>query len=305
MTGGRWGVGVVVAVVLAGAAAGCVGGPQPSVGPVSGHPDSARLHEQAQAALARWARAAASADAQAFEPVGEMTSQIGDWEEKVGSNNKSALMAGMVEAATALPTKAPPDGQLRWPDGTSKTVQLISASDALAAIKADANGSECSDCVPLRVTAARLTTGPIQTTRGPATGPVWDLTVAGTAVHVTRVAIAGPVSVVPPPWDPNDPAVGIWIESATGTVGGRQLTVTFIGSPGAGDKPCGADYTAEGVESATAVVVIVTEHPYPVAGACTLAGAERTATVDLAAPLGDRAVLEVRAGLPVPVVLSP
>jgi hypothetical protein len=134
---------------------------------------------------------------------------------------------------------------------------------------------------------------------------VWEFTVQGTAVRVTRVAIADRVTVVPPPWDSSDPPVGISIDSATGTVGGRQLTVDFTGAPDPGSQPCGADYTAEAVESPTAVVVIVTEHPHSAFGeACLLVGAMRTAVVELAAPLGERAVLEVREGLPVAVQLT-
>ena len=53
------------------------------------------------------------------------------------------------------------------------------------------------------------------------------------------------------------------------------------------------------------VVVIVTEHRHGLFEACRLVGATRTAVVDLAAPLGERAVLEVKEGLPVPVQLTP
>jgi hypothetical protein len=42
-----------------------------------------------------------------------------------------------------------------------------------------------------------------------------------------------------------------------------------------------------------------------VGAACDLVGYRREATVQLAAPLGDRAVLEVKQGLPVPVTLTP
>ena len=138
--------------------------------------------------------------------------------------------------------------------------------------------------------------------RGPATVPVWEFTIKGTAVRVTRVAVADRISVVPPPWDPSNAAEGIAIESAHGTPDARQLTVSFVGAPDRGDRPCGSDYTAEAVESDFAVVVIVIEHRNPTAGACSLVGAERAAEVDLAAPLGDRAVLEVQQGLPVPVL---
>jgi hypothetical protein len=37
---------------------------------------------------------------------------------------------------------------------------------------------------------------------------------------------------------------------------------------------------------------------------CPAIGAERKATVNLAQPLGERAVLEVRQGLPVPVTIT-
>jgi hypothetical protein len=235
--------------------------------------------------------------------VGEMTGQVGDWEVSVGDNNKSALMAGMIQATVNLSSEAPPDGQLRWQDGTTETVRLISPQAALSAIGADGNGG-CPDCVPLQMTGARLTTGPVQTSRGPATAPVWEFTVRGTAVRVTRVAIADRIAVVPPPWNASDSPVGISIESATGSVGGRQLTVTFIGAPAAGDQACGADYSAEAVESPTAVVVIVTPHPHGLVEACSAVGAARSAVVELAAPLGERAVLEVKEGLPVPVLLT-
>ena len=78
-----------------------------------------------------------------------------------------------------------------------------------------------------------------------------------------------------------------------------------MGAPFRADQPCGEDYTAEAVESDLAVVVIVMRHPHVTIGACTAVGAPRTATLKLAAPLGDRTVLEVQQGRPVPVTLTP
>jgi hypothetical protein len=275
--------------------AGCVGNAD----------DAAKLRPQAQAALARWADAVGAAGGPAAVVlVGELTGQIGDWEVEVGENNKLALMAGSVEIDAGPPADGPPAGEVRWQDGTTTSVPLNSAQQAVAAIRAGSL-EPCSDCAPLRITAARLTTGPVETSRGPATAPIWEFTVHGTAVRVTRVAIADAITVVPPPWDPNNSPDGIAIESASGTVGGRELTVAFVGAPRPGDQACGEDYTAEAVESDLAVVVIVTRHPNSVVGSCTAAGAPRAATVELAAPLGERAVLEVQQGLPVPVVLTP
>jgi hypothetical protein len=291
-----WPFAIVAIIAVAPVLAGCLGPAE----------DTAKLRQQAQAALVRWADAVAAAGGQSSVVlVGEGTSQVGDWEPAVGDNNKRALMAGLVEADASLPAEAPSDGEVRWRDGTSASVPLISASRAVTAIQS-ANTEPCGDdCVSLRITASRLTTGPIETRRGPAAAPIWEFTVQGTAVKVTRVAIADPITVVPPPWDPNDPPVGLAIESASGPRGGRELTVAFVGAPLPGDQACGEDYTAEAVESELAVVVIVTRHPHAAFGACTAVGAPRTTTVELAAPLGERAVLEVQQGLPVPVVLTP
>jgi hypothetical protein len=272
----------------------------------SENPDQpARVPEQAQAALTRFADAVAAAGGRtAVVLVGEQTTQVGDWELEVGENNKVALMAGMVVDNAGLPARAPPDGEVRWQDGKTASVPLSSAQQAFGSIRVG-SPEPCSDCAPLRISAARLTTGPIETSRGPATAPIWEFTLQGTAVKVTRVAIADAIIVVPPPWNAGNLALGPAIESASGTIGGRQLTVAFIGSPRPGSQSCGEDYTAQAVESDLAVVVIVTSHAHAGIGACTSEGAERTATVELAVALGERAVLEVQQGLPVPVVLTP
>jgi hypothetical protein len=58
------------------------------------------------------------------------------------------------------------------------------------------------------------------------------------------------------------------------------------------------------------VVVIVTATMYeqshgPAGVSCDMVGYPRETTADLAAPLGDRAVLEVREGLPVRIIREP
>ena len=122
-----------------------------------------------------------------------------------------------------------------------------------------------------------------RTTRGPATAPIWEFTLQGTDVKVTRVAIANPV-VVAPQVD-EDPNLGLAVDAASGSVGRNELTVAFVGAPDPGNLPCGEDYTAEAVEPDLAVVVIVTRHPHspPFGGACSAVGARRTATATLAA----------------------
>jgi hypothetical protein len=117
------------------------------------------------------------------------------------------------------------------------------------------------------------------------------------------VASAGPSaspSVQPPPWDSSNPSAGFAIETARGSERGTSLTVTFTGAGGPATEPCGADYYAESVESDRAVVVIVIEQAHAVGEICPMIGLRRTATLNLAKPLGQRAVLDAKEGLPVP-----
>ena len=292
----RWRRRAMLGACLVAILAGCVA--------VNGGADAGKLREQADAALTRWADAVAAAGGKPrVVVVGELTGQIGDWEAKVGDNNKQALYAGLVSAIDLMPTAVPPDGDIEWPDGTTTAVPLLSAVEAVAAIRSNTTAT-CDECTPLQITAAVLSSGPVETTLGPAVAPVWEFALEGTAVKVTRVALANPVTVVPPPWNPNDPPGGLRIDSASATVDGLELRVQFVGAPLGGDQPCGEDYTAEAVESDLAVAVIVTRHLNLGAGGCSAVGAMRTAVAMLAAPLGDRAVLEIQEGLPVPVQIT-
>jgi hypothetical protein len=291
------------------AAVAVLGGCGPGGNGAGGGPggdDPGRLRQQARDALVRYDKAVLDAGGpQSFVPVGDLTGQLGDWEPTNG-DNKQALQSGRVVAATALPAAPQPGGKVVWDNGAVQTISLISADEALQQLAA-AGAGRCPECVPLEVTGARLTTARIQTTRGPATAPAWEYTLRGTAVRVTRVAVAGSAAdkITPPSWDPDNPPGGLAIESATTTTPGRQLTVAFTGAPGPGSQPCGADYSAEAVESANAVVVIVIAHPHAADETCPAIGARRTTTVDLAQPLGERAVLEVQQGLPVPLTITP
>jgi hypothetical protein len=294
----KWRSIVMVAVV------GLLGGCASSVGLPGGGGD--RLHEQAREALTRYDQAVGrrAGGRGAFVPVGDLTGQIGTWELNNG-DDKLALMSGRLIAVAEFPPLPQPIGEVRWDSGAAQTLPLIGAQEALAQL-VDTATSTCDDCQLLQVTAAQLSTTRIQTTRGPATAPAWEYTLRGSDVRVTRVAIAlsATVIITPPSWDPNNAPVGLSIESATTSLLSRQLTVSFVGAPDPASKPCGADYAGEAVESANAVVVIVYEHVRAAGETCPAIGAKRTAMVNLAQPLGERAVLEVRQGLPVPVTIT-
>jgi hypothetical protein len=307
MTRGRWIVGLAVLLVLAG----CGTGEADGVAVAQGKADAAGLdreHQQAREALVRFDEALArSGGRQRFVPVGELTGQVGDWAEPKGSNNKRALGAGRLVATVRLSDASPPAGTISWTSGSTLTVPVDSAATTFKRLTA--RGGDCGGCTPIDVTGARLTTAKIQTTRGAATAPAWEYTLKGTAVRVTQVAVAGAteVTVTPPSWNPYDAPQGLSISSAATNAVGRRLTVTFTGAPGPGSERCGADYTAEAVESANAVVVLVHAVPGPSDAEpemCALMGAARTAAVDLARPLDGRAVLEVMQGLPVPITIG-
>jgi hypothetical protein len=87
------------------------------------------------------------------------------------------------------------------------------------------------------------------------------------------------------------------VDSATTTLSSRQLTVTFEGGS------CGEQsYTPETFESASAVVVIVVQPPWT--GNCAGVGVYGTTTANLSRPLGERAVLNVFTGQPVPATVT-
>ncbi|MGH2465347.1 MAG: hypothetical protein ACRDGI_07795, partial [Candidatus Limnocylindrales bacterium] len=225
--------------------------------------DVAGRRSQAAALLARWTAALPTANGSpAFVPIGELTGQVCDWELAVGDNNKVALMAGAIEAAVTLPAQTPANATVRWDDGTSWTAPTISAAQALAAIQGGHGAPTCPGCVSLRVTGAQLSTARIETSHGMASAPAWEFAIAGTAVRVTRIAVA-PAAIVaidPGSLGSSGGWVGPSIQSATAQAAGLALTVTFVGAPDPGDKPCGADYSAEAAESSTAVAVFVIEH---------------------------------------------
>jgi hypothetical protein len=272
-------------------------------------PDTAKASEQAQAALDQWATAVGEIGPGAvIAPVGDLTGQVGDWEPNVGDNNKPALMAGRIFTMAELEGPAQ-EGEVTWPDGSTTRIPVMSAQAAIVAIADAAKAAQapCPECTDLIATDAELIEVAIQTTRGPATAPVWSFTIDGTAVKVTRVAIANAVAVPQLPWDSSFSSVGMHLDSARGSVTGTEVTVSFIGAPEPGNKPCGEDYTAGAVESDLAVVIIVIRGPTNVGfgGGCTAVGAVRTAIATLEAPLGNRAVLNVDSGQPVPMTLLP
>jgi hypothetical protein len=251
---------------------------------------------QARADLDRWAAVVAKVG-DAFAPVEDLTRVVGGFSGPRAGEQKLAVIGGALRARAPL-AAGPSTGTIRWVDRSTLATPLLSAAAALAAVPRQA---PCpTGCVPVEVTAARLLTMTVNTTRGAAEVPTWRFTLAGTSVELLQAAVpASRVTALTSPYGP-DPT-----RSAHLAADGRTLIVSFMGAPLSRSHQCGADYTAEVVESPTAVVPIVVEHPHGGIGSCASSGAVRTATVLLAAPLGSRAVLDLRSGLPMAVTRDP
>jgi hypothetical protein len=268
--------------------------------------DSAsEMMQRAHDALDQYDRAVIAAGGQqTFVPISDLAIQVGEWEP--GKNaSKAALLAGRLVTARPLPAPPAATGEVVWENGTVRAMGLVSADDGLRLFTTATHGN-CSDCTPIEVTAASLTTMRVKTSRGPTTTPAWEYTLAGTAVRLKQAAVApsATVMVTPLTLDPAHPSSAISVKSAATASTGTELTVAFDGAGGRESEKCGADYTGQAVEGDTAVVVIVIARPYDATQSCAMNAVPRTATVNLAQPLGDRAVLEVVQGLPVPVAMT-
>jgi hypothetical protein len=280
---------------------------EPSTSPTDDY--EARLHRQARLALSRWDEVMADAPPDAIVFVRGLT-RGGGWRDRGADERKSAFLAGRLEATVQLATEPPPPGMVVWPDGSTTTAELMSAAAALEGLirEMEGGGAVCTDCRPLEVIGAHLVEGEAATSRGTVTVPLWQFEFAVAdepQVPITHVAVKDRVAINPAEWEeqagPN--ALGTPIEAAYGSPNDSSLTVLFVGAPWLGDVPCGQDYTAEAVESELAIVVIVTGQSQPAdlsaPAVCPALGAGRTAVAQLAAPLGERTVLEVQFGTPV------
>jgi hypothetical protein len=301
-------LGLVVAALVAGcslvdAGRSGVAGSSASTGDSQTEPDpAARVQLQAREALERWEAAVDASGGASITFIGPLTSQLGAWR-AADSGRKEALASGLIESSVTL-SHVPAKGEVTWLDGDKVDVDLVSAAAALEAIVADGTGA-CAGCTPVVVTDAVLATDLAETQDGPAEVPHWVFSIEGSDVRVTRIAVDGSITLDPPPWNAGNPPVGRSIEGAVVGEDDSTLRVSFTGAAEPGDGPCGVDYTVEAMESELAVVIVILEDPAPAPASCPAFGVTRTATVTLAKDLGDRAVLEVRQGLPVPVIPAP
>jgi hypothetical protein len=206
---------------------------------------------------------------------------------------KLAFMSGHFRLAGVLPT-GPLPGMVRWANGTTLRLPLLSARAAFAELAAERPCAVPNACGQLTVTGAEPGVVTVRTSRGPASVPAWRYTVAGLGWKVSEVAVARSAFVVLPGYGPI-PSAGRntqGVSELTAVSGnGRALRLIFIGGG------CDAAWGAYTYESGSTVVVGSWERS-SANGPCPAVGIGRTARVTLAHPLGTRVVLDVASGLP-------
>jgi hypothetical protein len=211
--------------------------------------------------------------------------------------DKEAFINGDLVFTGPPPSGAPP-GVVTWADGSAMKVTVLSEARVFGELTGD---RQCPGCAtkPLAVTAARPTTMDVLTSRGTASVPAWAFTLKGVSTPVIQAALAPGSYLTPYSYGsspeklaPLGPAfVGggpVWPSA-----GGRTLTVGVAGSPC--DKAWG------GLVAEVGGVVVVggwMQNPNP-EQACADVLELRRAAVRLAAPLGQRVVLDAGTGRPV------
>jgi hypothetical protein len=292
----RWLVAVAVPLALL---AGCAQGGSGGAPPASGSGDADFDRRAAEVAEAWRASGAGAAWRDGFVPLEELTVLPGD--ASFSADTKAAYMSGWFRSTVQLSTKAPSGGSVRFADGKAMSVPLVSAAEAYRAM--DKGDPPCNSegevapavpppdvesppaakgrampghCTALTVTALKLGTVKVNTSRGEATVPAWLFTVDELARPVARVAVAPAAIKTPPSGGP----MITGLERVT--VDGARLTYTIIAG-------CVKDTTPRAYEADDLVVVGATSTP--IGGACADVARFEKLTVTLKAPLGDRMVL--------------
>jgi hypothetical protein len=233
-------------------------------------------------------------------------------EPRFTEETKQAYGAGWYRSATPLPNQTPARGTVRFPDGSTLSVPLVSAATAYGALdQGDAppcqqpaavtapdvtspDGSVAhsvpNTCLTLLVTGASLGTVKLRTSRGEATVPAWLFTVRDLGTVVARVAVAPPAVGARPTLKLPDPTYtpGLVTSQDLQAVDGAKLTYRL--GVGACDKnitPLVAEYDD---------IVVVGGAVTPPAGGCTDQLLLHPVTVTLKAPLGSRPVLDALTG---------
>jgi len=295
-----WRTAAVAVAVLAVAACGSQRAAPPAAPRTTpraaGQDGPAAFVARARQVTAQWDRSAAArvwrtglvlVDASDLTPV-PPGAGFGSQREKDAFGSTHFRLAGILPAG-------PLPGLVRWADGTTLRLPLLTAGAAFAELAAQRPCGGPFACGQLTVTGAQPGVVTVRTSRGLASVPAWRFTVAGLGWKVREVAVARSAMVVLPGYGPI-PAAGRNTPGVNGlaavSADGRTLTFSFTGSA------CDAAWGAYRYETSTTVVAGSRETPSAGNTPCPAVGVPRTARVSLARPLGTRVILDVASGLP-------
>jgi hypothetical protein len=178
---------------------------------------------------------------------------------------------------------------------------LITAESAFGLFKSTA-GQGPPATVDLTVTSVRLGTAVFGTDRGNQPLPAWLFALGGIQNPAAVLAVAPSAMYVAPGLSADASAtLGAQLGSD-----GRTLTVTFGGAPW-GSGPCDLEYSLQTAVSKTGVALqLNTYQPYKTSSAnCAEPAIASHIVIALAAPLGNRVVIDASNDAPVPVEGAP
>lgn len=298
--------------------AGCApAGSDPAVDPVDSDPRRDAFAQRATEVADLWRPLPAWKSG--YVPMQDPTVLVGD--PGFTGETKIAFLNGWYREQVDLPVAQPADGTIKFPDGTL-TVPLVSVATAYGqldrgdpppcdgrpkdpgsklpgggpTIEPGPDGPVSSNsqtaCVPLTVTAVKLGTAPVRTSRGEAQVPAWLFTVEEITAPVARLAVAPQAVTAPPePAPPARPALeGLVSAQDIQSVNGTELTWRLgVGSCDTGITPMVQERDD---------VVVVGGSVITATGVCNAMLKMEPVTATLKAPLGDRPVLDVLTGAP-------
>ncbi|MEU6205087.1 hypothetical protein ABZ814_16065 [Micromonospora musae] len=305
-------------LMLAGCAPADAPGPAaPTGSPPETSPDHRREGFEQRAAEAAEAWRPDPAWTKGYVPLQGPTLLTGD--PGFTSDTEAAFRSGWYREQITLPATRPADTAIRFPDGTL-TVPLVSAAEAYReldqgdppscpgrpkapprtkggpTIEPGPDGWVTSApeaaCTPLTVTAVRLGTAPVRTSRGEAQVPAWLFDVEELNSPVARLAVAAhAVTALPEPVMPPRAA-------PDGVVGAQNLQTVADAriSYQLGVGACDTEITPLVLERDD--VVVVGGGVTNTATACTDQLVLHPVEVTLKSPLGTRPVLDVLTGAP-------
>lgn len=211
---------------------------------------------------------------------------------------KASYGNGWTRSTSALPDTTG-QGDIRFADGTTLRVPLVGAQTAYSRLPQRSGdcptAGQPPTCQWLTITAARLSTVEIRTTRGQAIVPAWRYTVAGLTQPLIRVAVAPSAMTSLPQVTLPDHRAPDGIVSAMNLVSSSGDVVAFTIGIGACDK----DPRGLVLETPELVVVGGSVTRSDAGTACTAQLLLQRVEVRTKQPVGTRPIVDALSGQPV------